>query len=185
MLAAAQNGAQPQPNPADHIVNLPEKPHVRMEQQLDGTAALTACGLCMQGVSGFLKKADVAADAKPKAGALLDVVIASAADKRLVTVTAARDAVAAAVLKDDAATELGGSFGRHAKQQERSPGVPHTLCRLAAKHRPSMRRTQSPDGQCAAAGLRMLNSQLPLLHLTKPQLCLQAACCPGRWSMRG
>jgi hypothetical protein len=68
----------------------------------------------VQGVSGFLKKADIAADAKPKAGALLDVVVVSAADKRLVTVTAAHDAVAAAVLKDDAATELGGSF-RHAR----------------------------------------------------------------------
>ena len=70
----------------------------------------------VQGVSGFLKKSDIAADAKPKAGALLDVVIQSAADKRLVTVTAAQDAVAAAVLKDDAATELGGSCLHAGKQ---------------------------------------------------------------------
>jgi hypothetical protein len=59
-------------------------------------------------VSGFLKKSDIAEDARPKAGALLDVVVQSAADKRLVTVTAAREAVAAATLKDDAATDLGG-----------------------------------------------------------------------------
>lgn len=62
----------------------------------------------MQGVSGFLKKSDVGDGAELKAGALLDVVIRLAGDKRLVAVTAAQDAVADAMLKDDAATDLGG-----------------------------------------------------------------------------
>ena len=74
----------------------------------------------LQGVSGFLRKSDIAADAKLTAGALLEVVVMSAADKRLVTVTAAQDAVATAVLKDDAATELGGSC-QHVEKEASHP----------------------------------------------------------------
>lgn len=62
----------------------------------------------LQGVSGFLKKSDAGeAAGSLKAGALLEVVVQSATDKRLVAVTARPDAVAGATLKDDTATDLG------------------------------------------------------------------------------
>lgn len=77
----------------------------------------------VQGVSGFLKNSDVAEDVKTKAGTLLDVMVQSAADKRLVAVTAAPEAVAAATLKDDAATDLGGSPHGDGRQAGRHPAV--------------------------------------------------------------
>jgi len=64
-------------------------------------------------VSGFLKKADAEAALGPEAtkilktGALLDVAVRSAADRRMVAVTVAGDAVAGGVLKEDAVTDLG------------------------------------------------------------------------------
>lgn len=64
-------------------------------------------------MSGFLKKADAEAALGPEAtkilktGALLDVAVRSAADRRMVAVTVAGDAVAGGVLKEDAVTDLG------------------------------------------------------------------------------
>ena len=111
----------------------------------------------VQGVSGFLKKSDIAEDARPKAGALLDVVVRSAADKRLVTVTAAPDAVAAATLKDDAATDLGGSW------QHPAPATCLALC-----------AGQRTDVVTSAAHKR-LQSFVPFLNGSAPWCCRQPA----------
>ena len=104
----------------------------------------------VQGVSGFLKKSDIAADAKPKAGALLDVVIQLAADKRLVTVTAVQEAVAAAVLKDDAATELGGSCRHSRKHVVQGFHIPFASCQPSTG--PLSGECCRRDCQCRAAG---------------------------------